>query len=286
MFAALLLVFREVLEAALIVTIVLAVTRGVPGRGRWVLAGVAAGVVGAITVALFADGIANAMEGMGQEVFNAGVLLLAVAMLAWHAIWMSQHGRELAAQMKAIGGAVANHTRPPSVLIAVVALAVLREGSEVVLFMYGLSAGGTSSGAQAIGSALGLVAGVAVGALLYFGLLRIPMRHFFTVTNWMVVFLAAGMAGQAANYLVQADYLPALKQKMWDTSWLLTNQSDVGNAMRALVGYDAQPTGIQVAFWIGTAVLIALGMKSLGRAKPAPTSRGGVAPEGSPVAPT
>lgn len=267
MFAALLLVFREVLEAALIVTIVLAVTRGVPGRGRWVLAGVAAGVVGAITVALFADGIANAMEGMGQEVFNAGVLLLAVAMLAWHAIWMSQHGRELAAQMKAIGGAVANHTRPPSVLIAVVALAVLREGSEVVLFMYGLSAGGTSSGAQAIGSALGLVAGVAVGALLYFGLLRIPMRHFFTVTNWMVVFLAAGMAGQAANYLVQADYLPALKQKMWDTSWLLSNGSDVGNAMRALVGYDAQPTGIQVAFWIGTAVLIALGMKFLGRPK-------------------
>lgn len=267
MLAALLLVFREVLEAALIVTIVLAVTRGVPGRGRWVLAGVAAGVAGAITVALFADGIANAMEGMGQEVFNAGVLLLAVAMLAWHAIWMSQHGRELAAQMKAIGGAVANHTRPPSVLIAVVALAVLREGSEVVLFMYGLSAGGTSSGAQAVGSALGLVAGVAVGALLYFGLLRIPMRHFFTVTNWMVVFLAAGMAGQAANYLVQADYLPALKQKMWDTSWLLTNQSDVGNAMRALVGYDAQPTGIQVAFWIGTAVLIALGMKFLGRPK-------------------
>lgn len=267
MLAALLLVFREVLEAALIVTIVLAVTRGVPGRGKWVLAGIAAGVVGAITVALFADGIANAMEGMGQEVFNAGVLLLAVLMLAWHAIWMSQHGRELAAQMKAIGGAVAQRTRPPSVLIAVVALAVLREGSEVVLFMYGLSAGGTSIGSQAIGSALGLVSGVAVGALLYFGLLRIPMRHFFTVTNWMVVFLAAGMAGQAANYLVQADWLPALKQKMWDTSWLLSNSSDVGNAMRALVGYDAQPTGIQVLFWVATAVLIALGMKFLGKPK-------------------
>src|SRR5690349_9912910 len=116
MFAALLLVFREVLEAALIVTIVLAVTRGVPGRGKWVLGGIAAGVVGAIVVALFAESIANAMEGMGQEVFNAGVLLLAVVMLAWHAIWMAQHGRELAAQMKAIGGAVAQRTRPPSVL--------------------------------------------------------------------------------------------------------------------------------------------------------------------------
>jgi high-affinity iron transporter len=267
MFAALLLVFREVLEAALIVTIVLAVTRGVPGRGRWVSAGIAAGVLGAVLVAFSAEAIANAMEGMGQEVFNAGVLLLAVLMLAWHAIWMSQHGRELAAQMKAIGGAVAERTRPPSVLIVVVALAVLREGSEIVLFMYGLSAGGTSLAAQALGSALGLVAGVAVGALLYFGLLRIPLKHFFTVTNWMVVFLAAGMAGQAAGYLVQADMLPVIKQKMWDTTWLLSNQSDVGNAMRALIGYDAQPTGLQVLFWVATAVLIVLGMKFLGRPK-------------------
>jgi high-affinity iron transporter len=265
MFAALLLVFREVLEAALIVTIVLAVTRGLAGRGRWVLGGIAAGVFGAVLVALFTEQIAEAMEGVGQEVFNAGVLLLAVLMLAWHAIWMSQHGRELAAQMKAVGGAVVAGTRPPSVLIAVVALAVLREGSEVVLFMYGLGAGGTSMAEQLIGGALGLVAGIAVGALLYFGLLRIPLKHFFTVTNWMVVFLAAGMAGQAAAYLVQADLLPVIRDQVWDTSWLLTNHSDVGNAMRALIGYDAQPTGIQVLFWVGTAVLIALGMRFLGK---------------------
>jgi len=267
MFAALLMVFREVLEAALIITIVMAVTRGVPGRGKWIVGGIAAGVLGAVVVALFTGAIAESMEGVGQELFNASVLLLAVLMLAWHAIWMSQHGRELAAQMKTVGGAVVAGTRPPSVLIAVVALAVLREGSEIVLFMYGLSAGGTSVAAQAVGSALGLIAGVALGALLYFGLLRIPLRHFFTVTNWMVVFLAAGMAGQAAAYLVQADMLPVLKPQMWDTSWLLTNHSDVGNALRALIGYDAQPTGIQVLFWVATAVLIVLGMKFLGKSK-------------------
>ena len=267
MFAALLMVFREVLEAALIITIVMAVTRGVPGRGKWIVGGIAAGVLGAVVVALFTGAIAESMEGVGQELFNASVLLLAVLMLAWHAIWMSQHGRELAAQMKTVGGAVVAGTRPPSVLIAVVALAVLREGSEIVLFMYGLSAGGTSVAAQAVGSALGLIAGVALGALLYFGLLRIPLRHFFTVTNWMVVFLAAGMAGQAAAYLVQADMLPVLKPQMWDTSWLLTNHSDVGNALRALIGYDAQPTGIQVLFWVATAVLIVLGMKFLGKPK-------------------
>lgn len=267
MLASLLLVFREVLEAALIVTIVLAVTRGLPNRGRWIVGGILAGVLGALLVAFSADAIANAMEGVGQEVFNACVLLAAVAMLAWHAIWMAHHGRELAAQMKSVGGAVVSGARPPSVLIAVVALAVLREGAEIVLFMYGLSAGGASMAQQAIGAALGLVAGVAIGALLYFGLLRIPMRHFFTVTNWMVVLLAAGMAAQAANYLVQADLLPVLHRQVWDTSWLLSNQSDFGNALKTLIGYDAQPSGIQLVFYVATALLIVLGMKLFGAPK-------------------
>mgnify|MGYP003557802171 CR=1 FL=1 len=117
MLAAALLVFREVLEAALVVTIVLAATRGLDGRGRWVASGVAAGVLGALLVALSAERIANAMEGVGQEIFNAGVLLAAVLMLAWHAIWMSHHGRELAAQMKSVGGSVGSGARPPSALL-------------------------------------------------------------------------------------------------------------------------------------------------------------------------
>jgi high-affinity iron transporter len=270
MFASLLLVFREVLEAALIVTIVLAVTRGLAARGRWVGSGIAAGVVGAVVVALFAEAIAGAMQGVGQEVFSAGVLLAAVLMLAWHAIWMSQHGRELAAQMKAVGGAVVAGTRPPSVLIAVVALAVLREGSEIVLFMYGISASGASATSQLVGGTLGVLGGVLVGGLLYFGLLRVPLKHFFTVTNWMIVLLAAGMAAQAAGYLTQADLVPLLHDQVWDTSWLLSNQSEVGVALKTLVGYDAQPTGIMLVFYAATALAIVLGMKLFGGARPAP----------------
>ena len=264
MLAAALLVFREVLEAALVVTIVLAATRGLAGRGRWVGSGVLAGVLGALVVALFAERIANAMEGVGQEIFNACVLLAAVAMLAWHAIWMSHHGRELAAQMKSVGGSVSSGARPPSALLAVVALAVLREGSEVVLFLFGLGAGGSNVASMALGSAAGLLAGVAVGLLLYFGLLRIPMRHFFSVTNWMILLLAAGMAAQAAGYLVQADVLPALGQKVWDTSAILSTHSLLGETLKTLVGYDDRPAGIQVVFYLATAILILIGMKTWG----------------------
>ena len=256
-----LLVFREVLEAALIVSIVCAATRGVPKRGLWVGAGIGAGVLGAVLVAFFADGIAAAVSGIGQELFNATVLLAAVAMIGWHAIWMASHGKELATQMKTVGSAVQAGSRPLSALLIVVAIAVLREGSEVVLFLYGQAASGADALAIAGGIALGIVGGVAVGFLLYFGLLGIPMRYFFSATNWLMLLLAAGLASQAAGFLIQADILPPLGNRVWDSSALLSNTSMLGKTLHTLVGYDAQPAGMQLVFYAITAALIALGMR-------------------------
>ena len=261
-----LLVFREVLEAALIVSIVCAATRGVRARGAWVGGGIAFGVLGALLVAFFADVIAAAVSGVGQELFNASVLLAAVVMIAWHAIWMASHGKELAMQMKSVGGAVQSGARPLSALLIVVAIAVLREGSEVVLFLYGQSAGGAGALELAGGIALGIVGGVAVGFLLYFGLLGIPMRYFFSATNWLMMLLAAGLASQAAGFLIQADVLPALGNRVWDTSALLSDASLLGKTLHTLVGYDARPAGMQLVFYAITATVIALGMKLWGGA--------------------
>jgi high-affinity iron transporter len=263
-----LLVFREVLEAALIVSIVCAATRAVPGRSRWVGFGIAAGVLGAILVACFASVIAEAVSGIGQELFNATVLLAAVVMIAWHAIWMASHGKELATQMKAVGGAVQAGKQPLSALLIVVAIAVLREGSEVVLFLYGQAASGAGTFAIAGGIALGVVGGVAVGFLLYFGLLGIPMRYFFSATNWLMLLLAAGLASQAAGFLIQADVLPAFGNRVWDSSALLSNGSLMGKTLHTLIGYDAQPAGMQLLFYAITASVIALGMKLWGGSSP------------------
>src|SRR6202166_125223 len=134
MLASLLIVFREVIEAGLIVGIVMAATRGVAGRGRWVTIGVGAGVLGASVVAMFAGTISQAFEGAGQELFNATVLGIAVVMLMWHNAWMARHGREIAAEMRQVGTAVSEGTKPLTALAVVVGLAVLREGSAVVLF--------------------------------------------------------------------------------------------------------------------------------------------------------
>lgn len=261
MLGTLLLVFREVLEAALIVSIVAAATRGVARRGAWIGSGIAAGVLGAVLVAFFAGAIAETMEGMGQEWFNAAVLLAAVAMIGWHVIWMSKHGRELAHHMKEVGTAVSTGSRPLTALLVVVAIAVLREGSEVVLFGYGLVASGETASGLALGGVLGLLAGVAVGFAMYFGLLRIPMKHFFSATNGLLVLLAAGLASEAAGKLVQADALPTLVDQLWDSSWLLSDESLLGKTLHILVGYTAQPSGMQIAFYAATVVLLVLGMR-------------------------
>jgi len=218
---------------------------------------VAAGVVGAGLVAGFAEHIAAALAGIGQELLNAGILFAAVAMLGWHNVWMGRHGRELAVEASDVGKLVRSGARPLYALAVAVGLAVLREGSELVLFLYSIvAANGTDAVSFGGGFALGLAAGVGVGALLYFGLLRIPLKHLFTVTSWLILLLAAGMAAQGAAFLVQADVLPPLGSEVWDTSWLLSEHSILGQVLHALVGYVAQPTGIQIVFYAATLLVI------------------------------
>jgi high-affinity iron transporter len=260
--AALLIVFREVFEAGLIVGIVMAVTSGVAGRGLWVAGGVAAGVFGACLVALFTGGLSELFGGSGQEVFNAGILGFAVLMLTWHNVWMSRHGRELAAEMRAAGEAVVAGSKSLAALAIVVAIAVLREGSEVVLFLYGVAAAqGGASLSMVAGGFIGLILGSLVCLMTYLGLITIPMRYLFSVTSALIALLAAGMAAQAIAFLEQADILTALDETVWDTSWILSDSSYLGRALHTLIGYVDQPTAMQLIAYAATLAVIIVLMK-------------------------
>ncbi len=262
------IVFREVMEAGLIVGIVLAATEGVPGRGRWIAGGITAGVAGASLVAIFAAVLFNAFEGAGQEVFTAAILLFAVAMLTWHVGWMSHHGRAMAAEVREVGQAVRLGQRSLAALAVVVTVAVLREGSEVVLFLFGImAASNTDPLALAVGGVAGLALASVVSWLLYRGLVAIPLRHLFNVTNTLIALLAAGMAGQAVAVLHGADLLPGWGEQLWDTSWLLADDTFLGRSLHALVGYSARPSGIQLAAWLGTLLMLATLSRIVGRPK-------------------
>ena len=265
MLAALIIVFREVFEAGLIVGIVLAVTGDVPHRNRWIGGGVLAGVLAACVVAAFTGALSQLFAGMGQELFNAAILGIAVMMLTWHNVWMAHHGREMAGEMRAAGQAVVDGSKSLLALAVVVGVAVLREGSEVALFLYGVAAsGGGSALSLAIGGFMGLVLGAGVCLLTYFGLMRIPQRALFATTTVLITLLAAGMAAQAVAFLERANWLTSLDTVVWDSGWLLSETSIAGRTMHTLIGYTDQPTEMQLLVYAAVLLVTFLLMRLTG----------------------
>jgi high-affinity iron transporter len=258
MFGSAIIVFRESLEAALLIGIIAASTRGLAFRNRWLAIGITAGVAGSVVVAWLTESIAEMAGGSGQELFKAGVLGLAVLMIGWHNIWMASHGREMASKAKSMGTEIRSGSQELSAIAIAIALTVLREGSEAALFVQGMMAS-TPNGTSTVllGAFMGLVAGSALGLVTYFGLLKIPLKRFFSVTSSLLLLLSAGLASQMAKFLIQADLIPSLATPLWDTSWLLPVSSRLGNALYILLGYEDKPSGMQVVFYLITFVFIA-----------------------------
>jgi len=254
MLAALIIVFREVLEAGLIVGVVLAASRGVAGRGRAVALGVLAGVAGSIIVAAFATQISSAFDGRGLELFTAAVLLLAVVMLTWHVVWMADHARALTARLRELSDSVEAGAQSVIVLGIATATAVMREGSEVVLFLSSIMLQNVDTAAGvALGSAGGLALGAAVSAVIYFGLTAIPLRRVFAVTGLLVTLVAGGLASEAIHQLSNAGLIaPALDATLWNTSWLLSDDSLLGRGLRVLLGYRDRPTALEAIAYVMT----------------------------------
>lgn len=261
MFTAAIIVFREVFEIALIISIVLAATHQVARRGAWINLGVLAGLVAVAIMACFAKEIVSLATNLGQHVFHAIILLVASALISWSVIWMQQHGREMTAQMRDLSVAINTGTKPLYMLAVVIGLAVMREGSEIVLFLYGIFATGEATIMDLfMGSVLGTFAGVALGLLMYLGLVRLPVKQLFLISGWLLALLAAGMVAKATGHLVKADMLPALINPLWDTSSILSQKSVIGRFLSIVIGYQDHPAGIQVLSYVATLGLISMTM--------------------------
>jgi len=269
MFTTVLIVFRESLEAALLVGVVAAATRGLAGRGRWLAVGIAAGVAGAVLLAMMAGRLSGWFDGLGQDAVNIGVLALALSMLLWHCIWVSTHTRQMVIDAKSLGHSVQQGRRTPWALLAVVALAVLREGAETVLFVAGSLTSSSTPTATLIAAVLaGIGLGATVGALIYTGLTQVPTRHVFSVTNVLIALLAASLASQLVRALAQAGLLQAWTAPVWDSTSLLAQDSATGTFMHALVGYEARPSLAQLLAYLTVLAMIYAGTRLLRPAAP------------------
>jgi len=271
MFAAALIVFRESLEAALFVGIVAAATRQLEGRTRWLSAGVGIGAIGALLLALMAQHVSGWFDGLGQDIINIAVLSVALTMLLWHCIWVATHSKDMAMEARSLGTSVQQGQRKPWALLTAVALAVLREGAETVLFVGGaLTGAGASTMEVVLSVAVGVGLGVGAGMIIYGGLSRIPTRHVFTTTNVLIAVLAGSIASQLVKSLIQAGFIERWSSPLWDTSASLAPDSPLGTFLHALVGYDARPSAAQLASYLAVLALIYLGTKLLRRSSRSP----------------
>ena len=265
MLAAALIVFRESLEAALFVGIVAAATRQLPGRTRWLAAGVGIGLLGALALALTAQNVSSWFDGLGQDVVNIGVLSLALSMLLWHCIWVAAHSKDMAGVARRLGASVQQGQRKPWALLIAVALAVLREGAETVLFVGGAltASTGTSLGEVVLSCLVGVGLGVGAGWAIYGGLSRVPVRHLFATTNALIAILAGSIASQLVKSLTQAGFIERWTSPIWDTSAMLAPDSALGTFLHALMGYDARPSAAQLASYLAVLALIYTGTRLL-----------------------
>ena len=256
MLSALIIVFREVLEMSMVLGMLYAATKGVAGCSRWISGGALIGLMGALIVAYFMEALEMAVEGAGEFIFNAVVLSIASLLLAWTVIWMRKHGREMSMRMREVGSSVAEGQTPMFSLLMVSFAAVMREGSEAVFFLFGAMQTSGTDESVLIGGLLGLLSGAALGILLYQGLVRLPMQHLFQVMGVLLILLASGMASQAALNLVIVDVLPPVVDTLWDSSFILTQESFLGSVLHVMVGYDDQPTGMQMIVFVITLAVI------------------------------
>jgi high-affinity iron transporter len=258
MFPTATIVFREFLEIALVLSIILAATQGLPKRSYLIYLGIAVGVFGSLLIAFFTNTISEAIDGVGQEIFNATIMFIAVGFLSWTVIWMKRHARELSQNIKKAGQEVLDGTRPAYTISVVVALATFREGAEIALFTYGMSASGQYAVWEIlVGGLIGAVGGSIVGLMIYFGLLKATKKHLFSVTGWLLILLTAGMAAKGASFLIAADILPSLHPEVWNTSNFISSGSFLGEMLGVLVGYTPRPTGTELLFYL--AIIVSVG---------------------------
>jgi high-affinity iron transporter len=265
MFSSALIVFREVFEIVLIVGVVLAATRGMPKQGLAIALGIFGGLLGAGVIAIFTDNISDMAEGMGQEMFNAIILFTAAAFIGWTIVWMKRHASEMRERFMKVGKDVIEGKSPYLMLSAIIALAVWREGSEIVMFSYGMLASGSSVADLASGATIGLFGGLIVGTLLYLGMIKMPMKAFFQITTALLVLLVAGMVSQGFGFLVATGAFESFSTIVWDSSWLVSERNFFGETLKVLVGYTARPTTIQLFVYLLTIGIFIMTLKFLDR---------------------
>ena len=251
LFSSALIGLREGLEAALVVSILVACLVRSDQRAalKWVWGGVAAALLICVGIGTVIAYTIGELPFEQQEIVGGSLSIVAVGFVTWMIFWMRATARTIAVQLR---GRLSDALAIGPVAVAVMAsLAVGREGLETMAFFYAnvrTAEAGTRQ--PLIGFIVGIVVAIALGYLIYRGAIRFNLAKFFTYTGVLLVFVAAGILGYGLHDLQEARVLPGLNTLAFDLSGPMPEDSWYGALLKGLFNYSAQTTVLQAVVWV------------------------------------
>ena len=253
-------VFRECMEVAFLLSIILAVTKPVIDSRRYIILGTICGVFLAALFAFFAKIISESMGGLGDEMFNSCIILFTVILISWTVVWMQGYTKKIRKDLNELSDKITTGNASKFILVFVVSAAIFREGVEIILFVYSITSAGNIDGNEYItGIGIGAFGGVVVGMLIYQGLMKYSGKYIFKISTILLTLIAAGLAAEAAGIMTSSGIIEVFSDQLWDSSWLVKNDSITGKVLNITVGYDSRPNGMQILFYF-TTIVITFGM--------------------------
>ncbi|MFU7500322.1 MAG: FTR1 family protein [Candidatus Tisiphia sp.] len=258
MFKIALVVFRECLEIALLLGVILAVTKQLEKSRIYIIAGVMLGTVSAALFAFFTRSITVAFSGLGDEIFNSGIILLTVTLIGWTIVWMQGYGIKIKQNLNDLSVKISSGDSSYIMLVLIVAATILREGMEIIILVYSISSVEIiDSNSYLLGLIIGIVSGLTLGVIIYLGLIKIVnQQYIFRISSILLMLVASGFAAEAAGILSSSGIITILSDQLWDSSWLISDRSIYGKFLKMITGYIARPNGLQVVFYVCTLGLI------------------------------
>ena len=266
MFQVAVAVFREFVEISILLSLFSAAARNVKDFKLLLILGILLGCFGASLIALFTERISESLDGMGSEIFEAFIILLTVFMICSTLIWMKGYSKKIKSSIDNIKEGYSSSFSAKFMLTTLIATTIFREGSEIVLILHSLSA--IEGNKQALtGFGYGAFAGITVGFGIYYGLFRFSTKHIFKISSLLMTFIAAGLAAEAAKILTTVGIINFLNSILWDTSFIISDNSLTGKILKILFGYTAKPTGIELIFYFLTLSIVFFSNKIFTRNK-------------------
>jgi high-affinity iron transporter len=266
MIASFFLALREGLEAALIISVLLGSLRKVdrPEEGKTIWTGTITAVLASILVGVLLNLLGARFEGRAEEIFEGITMLLAAGVLTWVLLWMREYSRKMNEQLQSdVKQAVLQNNR--WALFSIAFLAVIREGVELAFFLTA-AAVDTDGTTVLIGAALGLGAVLLISVLLFRSLIQLNISRFFQVTSLILILFAAGLVAHGVHEFNEVGLIPPIIEHVWDINYLLDENSTLGQLLKALLGYNGNPSLSEVlSYLLYFGLLGRLGFFSSGR---------------------